>query len=154
MERRGWLTAPRVQQVPQRVRAAAVAAQLARVDHELEREVRAEEAQQLEQIVGRELLVRAQAPEAVLDDEHERPPVVRACRDVGKVAKQHVRAVEHLGKIVGDEVERGGRPEAEQQRDHVVQVQRDVVCVQVLLRVQSPLARVLAPRRLHSRRGP
>ena len=44
----------------------------------------------------------------------------------------HARAVEHLLEVVRDELERRGRAQAQQQRDHVVEIERDVVRVEVL----------------------
>ncbi len=84
----------------------------------------------LEQVDRTELMVRrADAGEALLDDAHEGPAVVRARRDVRELSQEHVRAVEHLGEVAGDEVERRGRADAEQQRGDVVEVERDIMRV-------------------------
>ena len=85
-----------------------------------------------EQVDRAELVVRrADAGEALLDDAHEGPAVVRARRDVRELSQEHVRAVEHLGKVAGNKVERCGRADAEQQRGDVVEIERDVVRVEV-----------------------
>ena len=85
-----------------------------------------------EQVDRAELVVRrADAGEALLDNAHEGPAVVRARRDVRELSQEHVRAVEHLGKVAGNKVERCGRADAEQQRGDVVEIERDVVRVEV-----------------------
>lgn len=92
----------------------------------------------LEQVDCAELVVhRADASEALLNDTHEGPAVVRARRDVRELSQEHVRAVEHFGKVAGDEVKWCGRSDAEQQLGHVVEVERDVVRLEVLLRVHD-----------------
>ena len=85
-----------------------------------------------EQVDRAELVVRrANAGEALLDNAHEGPAVVRARRDVRELSQEHVRAVEHLGKVASNEVERCGGADAEQQCGDVVEVERDVVRVEV-----------------------